>query len=88
MHFSITECDQEESAALKIAEANLEFTNFSVGHDVQALFDRFNKFYKCKWQDKSILILDEYIIQPPYETVQLLPGKDGASLERISKMVS
>jgi hypothetical protein len=48
--------------------------------------------YPCHWQGDSIVILSEYIISPPYETVTLDRNSkttvDSAGFERVVKVVS
>jgi hypothetical protein len=55
---------------------------------VQTLFDRLSIIYPCAWQDNSIVVLDEYVIDPPYTTIVVKPGRDGSGIDRLSKIVS
>lgn len=84
----VEDLEAREQAALKQIEKNMENMNLNVSSDIQSIFDRFSSIYPTKWKQNSIVILDEYIIDPPYETVTLAPGKEGRALQRISSMVS
>ena len=43
----------------------------------------------CQWEGNNILILDLYLIEPPYNTVRLTnTNADPSSLKRIERMVS
>lgn len=60
---------KRESLALKQAEKNIEALNDKVSSDIQALYDRMSLLYPCRWDNVTIVILDEYVIKPPYEEV-------------------
>lgn len=60
---------KRENAALKQSEKNVEALNKKVSSDIQALYDRMSLLYPCRWDDVTIVILDEYVIKPPYEEV-------------------
>jgi len=78
----------KEDAALKQAQKNIEALNYNVNSKIQALFDRFNFTYPCKWNGNSIIVLDEYCIDPPYNSVTVLPNCEGKTKDMFSKMVS
>lgn len=86
----MTNIEQQELAALRAAERSLEGINFHVHGEIQALFDRISLvFNHCEWSaGNSIQILEEYVIDAPYDTVRVMAGKDGSGLERIQMMVS
>lgn len=57
--------------------------------EIQNLYDRLSLIYSsCRWIGESIEILEEYIVDPPYDKVAVLPGKDGTGIERMRKIVS
>ena len=87
-HDSIANIEKKELAALKAAEKAIAAINNSVDSDVQNLFDRLNIIYPCSWEQNSIVILDEYVVEAPYNAVSVKPGKDGSGLERVKKIVS
>jgi len=77
--------------ALKQAEKNIDAVNSKVSSDVQALYDRISFIYPCRWENVSIVILEEYVIKAPYEEVVLYKGGAVGSketLDRIVKLVS
>jgi hypothetical protein len=75
--------------ALKQAEKNLESLNKNVKPEIQLLYDRLSLIYtSCRWMGDSIEILEEYIIEPPYDLVKVLPNKDGTGIDRMRKIVS
>jgi hypothetical protein len=80
--------EQQESNALRQSEKALEALNASVKGEIQALYDRLSSLYSlCRWVGNSIEILEEYIIDPPYDTVKVLPKKDGTGLDRMKLIV-
>lgn len=80
--------EQQEMTALRLAEKALETANTKVPGEIQALFDKISSIFNhCEWSDVSIKILDEYIIEPPYDKVTVLPDKEGSGLNRIQMMV-
>jgi hypothetical protein len=89
IYSSAEDLESREQAALKQIEKSLENMNLAVPSNVQAIFDYFSSIYNdTKWRQNSIEILGEYIIDPPYDTVKVLPGKAGSALGRMSSMVS
>lgn len=84
---SIASIEKREQTALKAAEKAIAGINNKVDNEVQSLFDKLSMIYPCAWQDNSIVVLDEYVIDPPYTTIVVKPGRDGSGLERLSKIV-
>lgn len=79
----------QEEMALRNSEKLLEAINFRVSGEIQALYDRISLIYgNTCWKGMNIEVLEEYVIAPPYDSVAVMPGKDGAGLERINKVVS
>ncbi len=85
---STASLEKKEHASLKQAEKNMAALNKNVASHVQFLYDRMNSYFPCRWENVNIIVLDEYIIEPPYESLKLLPGREGSGLERVSKRVS
>lgn len=82
--------EKKEDAALRNAEMKISSLNMDVNIDIQTLFDKLHIIYRCSWRGNSIILLEEYIIEPPYTSVKVLPGASGdaAALDRLSKIVS
>jgi hypothetical protein len=61
--------------------------NKDVDSDVQHLYDRMSSFFPTHWdRANNIVVLDVYVIEPPYTAVRVIAGKDGAGgLERVAK---
>jgi hypothetical protein len=85
---SIQNVQQQEDAALRSAEKSLDSINLNVKPEIQALYDRICSIYSSRWRNDSIEILDEYLIEPPYDTVKIISNKEGSGIDRIKKMVS
>ncbi|XP_002738865.2 protein LSM12-like [Saccoglossus kowalevskii] len=62
---------------------------FSIGVDVtpeaQKLFNTLYKTLKCRWHDKSIIVMDEVTISPPYG-LENCKGKEG-TLNHVRKII-
>jgi hypothetical protein len=86
---SLQNLELQETHALKQAEKSLESLNKNVKPEIQLLYDRLSLIYtSCRWSGNNIEILEEYLIDPPYDTVKVLPGKDGTGIDRMRKIVS
>jgi hypothetical protein len=89
MGLNVEDIRQQEELALHAAEKSLDAINLEVPGEVQALYDRINLIFgNCSWRGKSIEVLSEYRINPPYDTVSVMTGKDGSGLDRLAKFVS
>lgn len=84
---SLSSLEKKEDTAFKLAETRIAALNASVDSDIQVLFDRLSFIYSCKWDGSSIVVLDEYIIEAPYQSVRVIDGKEGSGLERLKKIV-
>jgi hypothetical protein len=86
---SLQNLELQETHALKQAEKSLESLNKNVKPEIQLLYDRLSLIYtSCRWSGNNIEILEEYLIDPPYDAVKVLPGKDGTGIDRMRKIVS
>ncbi|XP_059814232.1 protein LSM12 homolog B-like isoform X3 [Hypanus sabinus] len=57
-----------------------------VSPEGQQLFQTIHKTIKeCKWQEKSIIVMDEVVIVPPYQ-VENCRGKEGSALSHVRKI--
>ncbi|RYG67776.1 hypothetical protein EON64_06715 [archaeon] len=60
-----------------------------VAPEIQQLFDKISSiFTECRWHENTMVVLEEYVILPPYGDVLVLPGKEGGGLARIQMIVS
>eukprot|EP01035_Chromulina_nebulosa_P019412 gene19412-25287_t len=79
--------DKRELDSLITAEKNLAALNSKVDNKTQLLFDSFNKIYPCRWDGNIMIILDTFLIEPPYNSVKASPDQksstDEAGLKRI-----
>ncbi|XP_062894904.1 protein LSM12-like isoform X2 [Mobula hypostoma] len=58
-----------------------------VSPEGQQLFQTIHKTIKeCKWQEKSIIVMDEVVIVPPYQA-ENCRGKEGSALSHVRKIV-
>ncbi|XP_062337740.1 protein LSM12 homolog A-like [Osmerus eperlanus] len=58
-----------------------------VSAEGQQLFQTIHKTIKdCKWQEKSILVMDDVVITPPYQADNC-KGKEGSALSHVRKIV-
>lgn len=92
MFISISGIEKREMTAYKNAEKCIDAINNKVNSNIQDLYDRINLLFpSCKWDDISIVVFDDYIIQPPYDEVVFRSGKgnqDKEFLDRVAKIVS
>lgn len=60
-----------------------------VSEETQALFDTLAKTLPVRWSGKSMVVMDEVIIEPPYGAADVKGGKGaGERIERVKKVVS
>lgn len=69
--------------AIKQAEKNISSLNKNVNSDIQILYERMSFMYPCRWEGNSIVVLDEYIIHPPYDKVEVLENCEGGGINRV-----
>jgi hypothetical protein len=87
--FSSNNIEKREAASLKQAEKAIDAINNKVGYAVQCLYDKFSTIFPCEWDGTSIVVLKDFIIEAPYQTVRVAEGKAGRDgLDRVIKIVS
>lgn len=62
---------------MKLAQKHLASLNLNVSGKIQALYDKFSLMYPCRWESNSIIVLEEYSIDPPYDQVKILENNEG-----------
>jgi len=56
------------------AEKALALVNIAVSSEVQTLFEKIARIYPCKWEGVNMIILDDIVIEPPYDKVVVRPN--------------
>ena len=62
---------------MKLAQKQILSLNLNVSGKIQALYDKFSLMYPCRWEANSIIVLEEYSIDPPYDQVKILENNEG-----------
>eukprot|EP01038_Epipyxis_sp_PR26KG_P013568 gene13568-18208_t len=76
--------EKKEAVALKQAEKSVASMNSSVSAVVQSLFDMMSSYYPCVWSGNNIIVLNEYIIAPPYTIIVVMEDGQGKDKERVT----
>lgn len=79
--------EKREEIALKQVRKCISALNSSVNEETQSLFDRINFVFPCSWDGTSIIVLDEYRINPPYDAVTIMQDCDGSGIDRVIKVL-
>lgn len=77
---------QEVQTKVNMAQAS----SIGVSPDGQKVFACICKtIQQCRWSDKSILVMDEVLINPPYRSEDCIPkdGKEAKALDHVRKIV-
>ena len=82
--------DKKERAALEQAEGRLAGINVNVDEKTQELFDKVSFIFPCQWAGAKIIILDKYVINPPYEEVTAISAEydNDAGHQRLAQVLS
>lgn len=78
--------NQEVLAKVNMAQAS----SMGVSPDGQKVFAFiFKTIEQCRWNDKSILVMDEVLINPPYRSEDCMAkdGKEAKALDHVRKIV-
>jgi hypothetical protein len=80
---------KKEESELKRVEKCMAALNCNVTEDIQLLFDRMNSIFSAEWKgtNNSMILLEEYRIDPPYDKVTVLKGCEGQGIDRIKQVV-
>ncbi|KAK3242751.1 hypothetical protein CYMTET_47569 [Cymbomonas tetramitiformis] len=79
-------CLQRETAAVKAAEEDAKKIGVGVSEVAQHIFDGLAKTLPCKWEGKSIIVMDEVVITEPY-TPEHAKGPNQQVLQRVQKVL-
>ncbi|KAK7207395.1 anticodon-binding domain-containing protein [Myxozyma melibiosi] len=78
---------QKMKSATRSAGQSLAQRNVAVTAEAQELFDSLSKTLPIRWVNKSILVLDEVMIDPPYTPDSCHAETDSPALARIKIVV-
>lgn len=64
--------------------------NIGVGvtQEAQDIFDALARTLPCRWDGKTIVVMDEVHIAPPYNDCVGIQGGDPRAVERVSKVLA
>eukprot|EP00245_Coleochaete_scutata_P011415 TRINITY_DN4232_c0_g1_i1.p1 TRINITY_DN4232_c0_g1~~TRINITY_DN4232_c0_g1_i1.p1 ORF type:complete len:190 (-),score=56.41 TRINITY_DN4232_c0_g1_i1:449-1018(-) len=74
-----------EEAAIRQAEAEAQHIGRDVTTEAQELYDALRKTLPVRWEGKSIVVMDDVRISPPYLPEDIVGGDQGV-LERVRKV--
>lgn len=79
---------QREERTLRQAELDMSKFGVGVTKEAQAVFDALSKTMPCRWEDKTVVVLEEVYIDEPYGVDNCrADGIHKYTLERVKKMV-
>ena len=64
--------------------------NLSVDEKTQELFDKVSFIFPCQWAGAKIIVLDKYVINPPYEAVTAISAEydNDAGHQRLTQVLN
>ncbi|KAK9240200.1 anticodon-binding domain-containing protein [Lipomyces kononenkoae] len=84
---NISSAMQKVNSAARAAGQVLAQRGVGVSKDAQDLFDALAKTLPVRWLDKSILVLEEVKVDPPYTSEACSAKTDSPALARVMKVV-
>ncbi|ORX34878.1 hypothetical protein BCR36DRAFT_588540 [Piromyces finnis] len=88
---NIDDIINKEKKALKEEFQRQNRIGVGVTEEAQQIFDALSKTMPCSWNNKSIVVMDEVTISPPYnaESCKMVPGKtvQESIIERVQKVL-
>ena len=90
LYYSLEGLAKREQVAYEQAGKNIAATNTGVDSSIQLLFEKMLFLYPCKWNGDSIIVLDSFRIDPPYDAVVQKAGTagDSAGMAQVTRTVS
>mmetsp|Transcript_3711 Transcript_3711/g.3848 ORF Transcript_3711/g.3848 Transcript_3711/m.3848 type:complete len:169 (-) Transcript_3711:141-647(-) len=79
--------EKQEARSLHQAEKKISEMNNRVSPEVQALFDRLNFIYPCVWSGDSIMVVDQFRIDPPYTAANATKLADVGNEESFNRFI-
>ena len=82
--------DKKERSALEQAEGRLAGINVNVDEKAQELFDKVSFIFPCQWAGAKMIVLDKYVINPPYEQVTAISADydNDAGHQRLTQVLT
>lgn len=89
MGLNLSSLHKKEENALIMAEKNLDSINKNVTPIVQHLFDKLaHIFSNCRWEGNTMIILDNIVIDAPYDRAILATGNDNSQIDFVKKVLT
>ncbi|RIB13474.1 anticodon-binding domain-containing protein [Gigaspora rosea] len=76
----------KEIQSVKDTQAALARIGVGVTQEAQDIFDAMSKTLPCRWHKESIIVLDEVIINPPYDINNCKTSKTVSSTELLARV--
>lgn len=88
-HVDVERCRKREERALQTAKEEAGRVGVGVTKEAQTLFDSLHKTMPCRWQDKTIVVLEEVHVGEPYTPEAATADPEHRStLQRVQKVLS
>ncbi|KAJ8655761.1 hypothetical protein O0I10_008647 [Lichtheimia ornata] len=87
-HVDTSRLDARESSGVKNMRQRVAKMGVGVTKEAQDIFDALSKTLPCRWSNDTIVVLDEVLIQPPYDVDSCKANSSSASsLARVKKVL-
>eukprot|EP00227_Mantoniella_beaufortii_P017542 CAMPEP_0197585084 /NCGR_PEP_ID=MMETSP1326-20131121/7490_1 /TAXON_ID=1155430 /ORGANISM="Genus nov. species nov., Strain RCC2288" /LENGTH=173 /DNA_ID=CAMNT_0043149537 /DNA_START=57 /DNA_END=578 /DNA_ORIENTATION=- len=81
-------CQKREEGAVKAAQASAANIGVGVTSEAQDIFDALARTLPCRWDSKTIVVMDDVKIAAPYKDCLGAPGGDPRAVERVQKVLA
>jgi len=85
-HVQMDRIQAKEIQSVKDTQAALARIGVGVTQEAQDIFDAMSKTLPCRWHKESIIVLDEVIINPPYDIDNCKTSKTVGSTELLARV--